>query len=211
MTTTSQEDKKVKATSIYSYREGGDIEPVVKSGTPRYNGGPADGVKCIANHFPHIIGCELTASCELRENRLGADIRYIHTDTNVFIQIVILPVERNKVAIMVRRAVDWSSPVVDKIISSSTEVCVDDHAATVTVGKVGTSFPDILRVVGDSLSNSVRVSIPLFLDTSATPAEKTPAEKHKDGVGVVEELDKIAKSLGDRIHEHYGHKIDTKA
>lgn len=209
MTTTNQEDKKVKATSIYSYREGGDIEPVIKSGTPKYNHGPAMGVECIADHFPHIVGCEMTASCVLRENRLGADIKYIHSDTTAFIQILIIPVERHKVAIMVRRAVDWNSPTGDKISSSHAgrfiEVCREDYAATVTIGKVGASFPDILRVVGDSLSNSVRVSIPLFLDTSATPAEKD-----KDGVRVVQELDKIAKSLGDRIHDHYGHKIDTK-
>lgn len=202
----NREDKNVKATAIY--REGESIKITPESSYSAHTGFVQKGVKFIADHFPHVVGCKMTAYHTFDGNRSGVNITYYHPTATAFIQILIHPVESNKAVIMIRRAVEDLSETHDALSKtdywSVTDACRDDHAATVTIGEGGAPFSCVVNRVGRELSESVRTSTPVLLDIPDDTA------KDSDKVRVVLELDKIAKSLGDRLHEFYGHKIETK-
>ena len=210
MTINSHMDQKTKATAIY--REGKGVAITPETSGSKYTGIAERGAEFIADYFPHIVGCKLRAYHIFDGNRKMADIKYVHPDTTAFIQILIHPVESNKVAIIILRAIDELSPTGSAIpeYHGLVALCRCDHAATVKIEEDGTLFSGgemfscIVSRIGKELSNSVRVSNPLFLDVP------DDTEGDSDRVKAVLELDDIAKSLGDRLHKHYGHKIDTK-
>lgn len=200
---TNHEGKEMKATAIY--REGCDIKAGSKSSDPKYNDIVKTGAEFIADSFPHIVGCKLTADYTLFEREVGADITYVHSSTSARISVCIQPVEKNKVSVTILRGVDWGAATGLAPSKSYRVNLIDqDHVATITLDEHGPTFLSVLKVIGETLSESIRVSKPATLCVAADTS--TPIEK----VDSVRELDKIAKSLGNRLHEIYGHKIDTK-
>lgn len=206
MFTLNQKTKEAKVT----YCEVDGVKVETESSNPEYNELIKDLAKTTPDTFPHIVGCKMTARYVAhRVENLGivvaTGIEYLHPSTTN-INVVIAPVEDNRVSIIITRDLNWGN----KLDAETGELSTYDHAATVTIKtwdctdhSAGKTYSSVVREVGHQLSEAVRTSNPITLNAYGQNGGA-------DVRAVTLELDNIIAELGNRLHKFYGHKLELK-
>ncbi|EET78470.1 hypothetical protein [Corynebacterium tuberculostearicum] len=211
MTIINQKTKEAKVI----YREVDGIKVETESSNPEYNKFIKELAKTTPDIFPHIVGCKVSATYVAhRVDNLGmviaTDIEYVHPST-ANIHIFMVPVEDNRISIIIDRGVDCGSKLDAEMGKSSTH----DHAATVTIKTCDSAdhpadktYTSVVREVGHQLSEAVRTSFPITLYTydRSDSADGRAATLE----AAILELENITAELGNRLHKIYGHKLEPK-